>query len=112
MSSRAAERRRHKRQALACPVIVASPHGRVLGQTKAINLSDGGVYIPLPLDSVPTPSSRVKLVISVPRTTANTYMLEEFNCSARVLRHHPLLDEKLAGVALQFVESVQFGLEV
>ena len=48
---------------------------------------------------------------AVPRSTANTYMLEDFSAQARVLRHQPLRNADLAGVAVQFVQPIDLGLE-
>lgn len=111
MANKKPERRRSKRLALSCPVKVISEGGKVVAQTKALNISDGGVFLSLPIEALPGCGCTVKLDLSVPRFTPNTYMLEDVTCQAKVLRHQPLVDETLAGAALQFDPPVNLALE-
>jgi len=106
------ERRRYKRQNLPCPTVVELSDGLALGSTRTINISDGGVLITLPADALPDPGTEVKVTFSVPRTTPNTYMLEQFSCGARVVRLAPVPDGGHTGVGLQFDQPMDLMLEV
>lgn len=112
MVHRAAERRKHKRQAIACPVSLSGEDEKFLAQSKTLDISDGGAIFAVPSKSVPRLDQKVAIVFSVPRSTPNTYMLEEFTGRARIVRHQPLLDNEQVGVAIQFLPAMSLGLEV
>ena len=112
MARRASERRRHKRLELKCPITMAAAAGEPIGRSRTANISDGGALVYLPAGELPACGSEVDLAISVPRRTANTYMLEEFASRAKVLRHQPPGDDPAAAVAFQFAEPLALGLEV
>jgi hypothetical protein len=61
---------------------------------------------------VPRVNERVRVVLAVPRSTPNTYMLEEVSCEATVVRHQPLEDNSVVGVAIRFQPPQDLGLEV
>ncbi|HUT60516.1 MAG TPA: PilZ domain-containing protein [Phycisphaerae bacterium] len=111
MVRRASERRKHTRHALACPVSLSREDEKLLAQSKTVNISDGGALVAVPSKSVPRLDQKVALVFSVPRSTANTYMLEEFTGRARIVRHQPLTDNDQVGVAIQFLPAMSLGLE-
>jgi c-di-GMP-binding flagellar brake protein YcgR len=81
-------------------------------RAKAVDVSDGGAMLAVPIKVVPHLSERVRVVLSVPRETPNTRMVEEVSCEARVVRHQPLEDNEVVGVALQFQPAQTLGLEV
>ncbi|MCJ7545044.1 MAG: PilZ domain-containing protein [Phycisphaerae bacterium] len=106
-----AERRRHKRFAVPCPVRLSQ--GDAAEATgKTANVSDGGMLVPLPPQMLPACGNVVDVLLRVPRQTPNTYMLEEFVSRARVVRYDALADREGAGAALEFVHPMELGLEV
>ncbi len=110
--NRQAERRKHRRFELSCPIRLIDDAGGTVAAARTLDISDGGVFIPLPPDSLPKCRKALKVGLSVPRQTANTFMLEEFSCEGRVLRHQPLADGRSAGVAIQFAKPMKLSLEV
>ena len=112
MANHPSERRQHKRLELSCPLRIIGSDGEVLAETRTVNICDGGVFLSAPIEALPVCGTEVKLDLSVPRATPNTYMLEKLSCKARILRHQPLLDNRLAGMALQFVPPLQLAIEV
>ncbi len=112
MSARRAEKRQHRRHALACPVAVLNEGGDVVARGKTLNISDGGALFAVPVAGVPAVPQAVRLDISVPRSTPNTYMLEPVSAPARVLRHEALVDPRLAGLAVRFESPLDLALEV
>jgi hypothetical protein len=103
------ERRRHKRYPVPCPVrLSSSPAGQAAGKTA--NVSDGGLLVAMPRQKLPAPGSLVDVLLRVPRTTPNTYMLEEFTSRARVVRHETSTGR--ASAALQFVCPLELAMEV
>jgi len=105
------ERRKTIRLDVKCPCVVRDHLGATLGKGRCLNIGNGGMFLPLPVDALPTRDSTVTISFAVPRSTANTYMLEDFSAQARVLRHQPLRNADLAGVAVQFVQPIDLGLE-
>jgi hypothetical protein len=61
----------------------------------------------LPEDGVP---DEVRLHLSIPRSTPNTFMLEDFATAARILRSEPLADGDGAGIAIQFARPLTLNL--
>ena len=106
------ERRRHKRHEMACPLALLGADGAATARSKTIDLSDGGLLVSLPDDRAPESGAGLRVKLSVPRSTPNTYMLEEFGSSATVVRREPLAGKRLIGVALQFGEPLRLGIEV
>ncbi len=112
MATRRQERRKHRRAKLPCPLILRDRDGNVLAKTRAENISDGGVFLTMPIDSLPRFGNELNLSFSVPRSTPNTYMLEEFKCRGKVVRQQPLTDTDRAGMGLQFNKPLPLMLEV
>jgi hypothetical protein len=112
MSRQRPEHRRHKRLRLACPVTVCQSDGQDIGRTRTLNVSNGGALVSLPVDRLPPCGCELRLTVSVPRSTPNTYMLEEFRSGATVVRHQALVDERRAGVAVRFTQPLELALEV
>jgi hypothetical protein len=112
MSGRARERRKHERKVVACAVSVYDRGGKAVATGRTVNLSDGGALLSVPIRSVGEVGSKVNVTLSVPRTTPNTYMLEEVASAATVVRQQPLVDAAFAGVALRFDRPLDLALEV
>lgn len=112
MAGHGAERRKHKRHDLRCPIRLFSRGGTQVAGSKTINISDSGAFVPLPLNFLPQATEPLNVAISVPRSTANTYMLEDFACRATVTRHQPVTDKDQMGVALCFVAPLNLAIEV
>lgn len=106
------ERRKHKRHRLSCGVAVQRASAKEPLKGKSIDISDGGLLLPIPIKVVPRVSERVKVLLAIPRTTPNTHMVEEISCEARVVRHQPMENDEVVGVALQFQTPLKLGLEV
>ncbi len=105
------EKRKFKRTVLPCPIEISDEQGNLLAKTQTVNISDGGALIQLPLEALPTFNSEVNLNFSVPRSTPNTYMLEECNCGGRVVRHQPMLEESEVCIAVEFSKPLDLVLE-
>ncbi len=113
MPKRTVERRRHKRFEIRCPLkILTEADGDVVTTAGTVNVSDGGVLVCVPIEAIPKCSSALKVSLSVPRKTPNTFMMEDFHSRAKVLREVPFRDDRLAGVAIKFEQPLQLALEV
>jgi c-di-GMP-binding flagellar brake protein YcgR len=108
----AVERRKFKRHNIGCAVALQRPASQGPVASKTVDVSDGGALLVIPIKNVPRLSERVNVVLALPRSTANTYMVEEVACEARVVRHQPMEDDEVVGVALQFNPVQKLGLEV
>jgi hypothetical protein len=106
------ERRKHKRHELECPVRLGRPGGKPAGKSRTINVSDGGTLLPAPEGFDPAVGQRVTVHISIPRQTPNTFMLEEFQTPASVVRADPPKRGGPPQVALKFDSPLDLGLEV
>jgi len=112
MQKPAYERRRHKRLRLPCPITLYDSKGEALCASKTIDVSDGGVFLQVPLKELPGCGAKVSVALAVPRTTENTYMLEEVDADAVVVRHQPMKDETVAGIGVEFQPPRDLMLEV
>lgn len=112
MTSERQEQRQHSRLKVECPVSFFTRSGELVAKGKSLDMSDGGTYVSVPAKAVDRIKGRVNLTFSIPRSTENTYMLEDFACQADVIRQKPLADKKLAGVAIAFTSPMDLSLEV
>ena len=112
MASERQERRQHSRLKAGCPVSVFTRSGELVAKGRSLDISDGGAYVSVPAEAIDRIQGRVNLTFSIPRSTENTYMLEDFACQADVLRSQPLVDDNLAGVAMAFAHPIHLILEV
>ena len=104
------ERRAFQRHDLPCPISLLGQDGRLMAQARTVNVSDGGAYVHVPAHGLPSePPVSLTVHLAVPRTTPNTYMLEDFQMPAVVVRLDRLVDGH-AGVALRFVRPVRLEL--
>ena len=108
------EKRAHKRLELTCPVTIACAGGDDWLQSRSRNISDGGVYLTVPVGELPEGSLPETLTVrvSVPRSTSNSFMFEPFQAPAAIVRTEPLTDGRNIGVAVRFAEPVELDLEV
>jgi len=122
-----AERRRHVRYGLACPITIhereaAAGAGRaaVLGASRTENISDGGCYVVLAGNRALRRMARkggerglaVQVALKIPRQTRSTYMLEAVQTTARVVRTElgQAAADELA-VGLQFEPALDLQLD-
>jgi len=106
------ERRKDRRQELACPVFLVDDSGGKPLKSRTVNLSDGGAYLTMPAHEAPPPGRQVAVVLRVPRRTPNTYMLEEFCAQAVVVRQDERREDACIGIALRFLQRLDLTLEV
>ena len=111
MAKKKSERRRHARRDVACPVAIAGGGDSRTARGKTLNISDSGALLSVPIEYLPDVTKQVNISVSVPRATANTYMFEEFQSRATVTRHEPMIDDRLAGVAVRFDRVLEFNLQ-
>jgi hypothetical protein len=106
------ERRKHKRHKLECPVRLHRPDDKPAGKSRTIDVSDSGALLPAPEGFDPVLGQRVTVHISVPRQTPNTFLLEEFEAPASVVRAERPQGGAPPQVALKFDSPLDLGLEV
>ena len=112
MAEMSYERRKHKRHDLACPVRFAGDEAEAPARIKGINISDGGILFPLPGQAAPDVGAQVQVDFSVPRSTPNTFLMEEFSSKAIVVRTEPGGGRRPVRVALRFEQPMDLGIEV
>ena len=105
------ERRDDKRANLSCAVKLLDRAGELMTEAKTINISDGGLMVTLPVEALPSIGTRVNLEVLLPRSTANSFMLEKLTTQASVLRHQPMIDDQFAGAALRFAKGLKLTLD-
>ncbi|NLF32143.1 MAG: PilZ domain-containing protein [Planctomycetes bacterium] len=112
MAWRHRDRRLHSRIELSCPLEVADSRGRELFRIRTANVSNGGLYLESPISNLPEDGvpDEVQLRLSIPRSTPNTFMLEDFATAARIVRSEPLAEGDAAGIAMQFVRPLALNL--
>jgi len=106
-----ADRRKHKRYPLECPVTLLAGNGEVLGQSRTANVSDGGLFVAVPAGRLPPAGVPLSLRLAVPRTTPNTRMLEHVSVEGTVVRYQRLADDRM-GMGLEFAKALELMIEV
>jgi len=112
MARQQRERRREPRTGVTCPVAISGGQGRRETRGNTVNVANGGALITMPITALPDVGRRVDLTVSVPRCTPNTRMVEQIAAAATVVRHEPMLDDRLAGMAVRFEQEMNFAFEV
>lgn len=112
MAGKTVERREYKRHGLPCPIRFYDRGGVEIAHAKTTNLSDGGAFVAVPIRYLSEIGEQVNVAFSLPRSTPNTYMLEDFASEARIVRHVAMQDTDHAGVALAFAEPLELEIEV
>jgi len=101
------DNRRHKRHRLACPVTLHSASDDVPATTAAGDVSDGGVFMTVPVSQAPDVDSKVDLTFCVPRKSSG---VECFSVTATVVRQDVMPGDAVSGVALQFKKPIALRL--
>jgi c-di-GMP-binding flagellar brake protein YcgR len=101
------ERRRYTRYPVPCRLKIETAEGSGL-RVRTLNISDGGAYFVA--DEVLEVGRKVRVQLSVPRDTANTFFLEQFAAEAKVVRLEPGAAGRGAGVALAFDKTLALDL--
>ncbi|MBE3070092.1 MAG: PilZ domain-containing protein [Planctomycetes bacterium] len=106
--AKSSERRRHRRFDVVCRLRLEAPDGPEV-RTRTLNVSDGGAYF---LSAQRLEVGReVRVRLTVPRDTANTFFLEQFAAQAHVIRcDRPAQGQKVRGVALKFEKLLVLDL--
>jgi hypothetical protein len=105
------ERRRHTRHGLGCPARLVDETGRHLASGKTVDISDGGLLMPVPPEATASPGQHLDVKLSVPRSTPNTFLMQGFAAKAIVVRYDQSADG--AGrVAVRFENPIDLDLDV
>lgn len=105
------EKRQHRRTPLRCPIVLRGAHNQVVARGSTIDLSDGGAFVEVSLSYLPDLPREVQAELSVPRSTPNTFLLEPFASPAGIVRHQPLKNAAVAGIAIAFQRPLRLHLE-
>ena len=101
------DNRRHTRCKLACPVTIYSASDDVPATSASGDLSDGGVFMAVPVSQAPDVDSEIDLTFSLPRESNR---VDCFSVSATVVRRHAMPNEALSGVAMRFKNPISLKL--
>lgn len=101
------DNRRHPRCKLACPVTIYSSSDDVPATIASGDLSDGGVFMAVPVSRTPDIDSEVDLTFSVPRESSQ---VDCFSVTATVVRRDVMPGAALSGVAMQFKTPISLKL--
>jgi c-di-GMP-binding flagellar brake protein YcgR len=105
------ERRQHTRHPLGCPARLVDETGRHLASGKTVDISDGGLLMPVAPGADANPGQHLDVKLSVPRSTPNTFLMQGFAAKAIVVRHDQSADG--AGrVAVRFEHPIDLDLDV
>lgn len=111
MATRDDERRKYKRQDVACPLWLNGANGGTALRGRTSNISDGGALVPIASDDSPAAGETVHVKFSIPRSTPNTFLYEEFCSPAVVVRCERKAKDRPLFVALRFDQPMDLGLE-
>ena len=101
------ENRRHKRNKLSCPVTIFSETGEFPTTTASADVSDGGIYMSIPVSKAPGLASEVEITFSVPR---DAFGIDCFSVAASVVRRESQANRAMSGVAMKFKSPLPLQL--
>jgi hypothetical protein len=101
------EKRVHQRFELSCPVVITDSHGKKLLRTQTLNISDGGAMLAEHDDFLA--GDMLQADMKVPRSTPNTFLMEDVPTNAMVVRHQNI--QAHDGMAIAFIEPLSLKLE-
>ena len=105
------ERRKHRRHPLKCPANLTDEAGSCISAARTINISDGGLLVPVAPQDAPRPGQALSLKLSIPRSTPNTFLMQPVSGKAVVVRHEPS-DNGACQMAIRFEPPLELDLEV
>ena len=105
------ERRQYTRHGLSCPARLVDETGSHLASGKTVNISDGGLLMPIGPEAAPQPGEQLDVKLSVPRSTPNTFLMQGFTAKAIVVRHDQS-DDGAGRVAVRFEPPLELDLDV
>ena len=113
MARKEDERRRYKRFAAGGLAAVDFGDSAVV-EARTVNVSDGGVFLSLACDVKASVGAKVTINFKLPRSTPNTFMLEDVSALARVVRAKAVKDDagRPGGLALEFLKPLDLQIEV
>lgn len=107
MKSKHREHRQHARHKLACPVTLFSPHQEFPVTSAIANVSDGGLYVRVPVSAAREMGPKVAISFCVPRHGG---LPEVFAARAEILRRESDDRGDDCGLALRFRQTLDLNL--
>ena len=113
MSRKVEERRRHKRFATNAAASVNLDNVLAVSGVLA-NISDGGAFFSVAMPKELAHGQKVTLSFKLPRSTPNTFMLEEVSTESLVVRKELTKggNGRPGGFAMQFIHPLYLKIEV
>ena len=107
------ERRKYQRFELPIPVEILGYDGRVLVKGTTAVISDGSLMMFISAKVAPKLDSIVEVRLSIlePHQEGCPDRAKEILCKARVVRHRPIDEGRLIGVAMQYLQPLDLKLE-
>ena len=96
------ERRQHRRVRLPCPTIVTDQAEQLLAAGRSLNVSDGGVYLVVPIKALPPCQTPVQVKLTLPRPAGTRGAARDITTAGRIVRHQALQDDRSVGMAIEF----------
>ena len=105
------ERRLYPRHEMSCPARLVGEAGTLVATGRTINISDGGLLLPVRPQDRPPAGEIVDVKLSVPRSTPNTFLMQPF-CSQAVVVRQEETPDGACHVAVRFDPPLDLDLEV
>lgn len=109
MADTLAEKRRHYRFAMSYPVKLYDQASQQLTASQTVNLSRGGVLLPVPQEMGNLLGQTVNVTVSLPKESYRTEADADFACQAQVVRQEEPTDLSPGRIALQFARPMQLA---
>ena len=110
MPEAANEHRQHPRFDLACPIYLHNEAGQLVANTRTVNVSDGGILVPIPHDSALPEGSVLLVRLNVPASATCKGDAREISCRAKILRYQDTDDSSSILSAMAFLQPIQLDL--
>jgi c-di-GMP-binding flagellar brake protein YcgR len=107
----ARERRRYARFGVDAAVSLFEDQRELLSG-RSLNISDGGALLAAPARPAPRVGQTVQVSLRLPRSTPNSFLLEDVACPAKIVRQQRYGSNGQTALALQFDQPLDLGLDL
>ena len=105
------ENRRHARFEIDAAVSLFDDQRELLSGN-SLNISDGGALLAVPAKPAARVGQTVQVSMRLPRSTLNSFLLEEVACPAKIVRRQRYGSNGKTALALQFDQPQDLGLDL
>jgi len=103
------DKRGHHRFAMSYPIRLFTSGGEEVAKTETLNISQSGTLVALPAELLQGLGKNINITISLPKSSYKAETVDDFACTAEVIRRQLMTDAEFASVALRFSRPLELA---